>query len=260
MEAPFAIDGLTLQTDVSPAGWVVAAVRDFGDNNVGCLVPPVFAAYARLFHPAYRNVDDPATDGGYAEQEVTWSEIARANGRTAHPAMQWPSITGSWRFIYDDEQPGLWDRQPEQGTLPLAQTRRLLPVLAAHTTTPQRCWYAVWEGFGDLNLPVDDEEIPRVEMPGRSMLLLAGPLSAATTSLSSITWSDRRASLWWPEDRAWCVSTGVDVMETFVGGGEKCIAALVADDGLEAMRVGADQRLAWESDPINPVPTDRSRY
>lgn len=237
----------TLRTDVRPADWVVAAVRDFAVNTVSCLVPPVFAAYARVFHPALRT-----TEGG--DEEVSWTTVAHANGRIAHPAMQWPSITGSWGFLHGDGQPGLWDIPPEEGSLPVRQAARLARLLAAHTTTPERCWFAVWEGFGDLVLPVGDE-IPRVEMPARPMLLLSGPLRAATTSFASFR--DQLASLWWPDDRAWCVATDVDLMTTYVGGSRECVAALTADDGLEAMEISADQRLAWDSDPVNPVPPDR---
>jgi hypothetical protein len=35
------------------ADWIVAGVRDF-DYTVGSIVPAVFDAYARVFHPASR--------------------------------------------------------------------------------------------------------------------------------------------------------------------------------------------------------------
>ncbi|MEU4835005.1 hypothetical protein [Streptosporangium sp. NPDC023615] len=273
MDEPVSVNELTLQTDARPADWVVAAVRDFEDHVVGCLVPPVFGAYARVFHPARRTVEGAGRTEGSgkaegsgrtgdaegAEQEVTWTEVARANGRTPHPAMQWPSITGSWRFLREDGQPGIWDDLPAVGSLPMRQAARLVHLLSAYTTTPERCWFAVWEGFGDLGLPVGSG-IARVEMPARSMLLLTGPLRAATTSLAATPWCDQRAGLWWPHDRAWCVATDVDLMTTYVGGGEACVAALVADEELEAMEVGSDQRLTWDSDPANPVPPTGDRY
>jgi hypothetical protein len=42
--------------------------------------------------------------------------------------------------------PGL----PAEGTLPLDTAIALADVLARHTATPDRCWFAVWEGFGAL--------------------------------------------------------------------------------------------------------------
>ena len=93
---------------------------------------------------------------------------------------------------------------------------------------------------------------PRIQLPHRPMLLWAGPLSAATTSFDPPP-DDQRASLWWPEDRAWCVPTDVDLMTTYVGGGPECIDALVTDDELEAMPVSIDQPVTWDSDQLNPL-------
>ncbi|MEV4379484.1 hypothetical protein [Streptosporangium sp. NPDC049644] len=247
MDQPFTIGGLTLRTDMRPADWAMATARNFSDNVVGCLVPPIFAAYARVFHPALR-------EDGERTEEVSWAEVADANGRLTHPAMQWPSITGSWRSLFSGHQPGLWDTPPREGSLPVRQAARLARILAAYTVIPEQCWFAVWEGFGGLGLPVENEEIPRMEMPARSMLLLSGPLSAATTSLSEPSWLDQRAGLWWPRDRAWCVATDVDLMTTYVGGTDECIATLVADDELEVMKVSVDHRLGWDGDSLNPPP------
>jgi hypothetical protein len=245
MGSRFVIGALELATDVSPADWVVSGVRSF-EYDVGSLVPQGFPAYARVFHPAGRRA-------GEGTAEVRWAEVAEANGRRAHPAMEWIAITGSWRFLQDTSQPGVWDDPPWQGSLPVRQAARMAELLAAHTATPERCWFGVWEGFGALALP--REGSPLVPMPQRPMLLLSGPLSAVTTSLAEPP-LDQRASLWWPQDRAWCVATDVDLMTTYVGGSEACVAALVADDELEVMAVDVDQRTTWDSDRLNPVPRE----
>jgi hypothetical protein len=242
MGSRFVIGALELVTDTSPADWVVSGVRNF-EYDVGSLVPQGFPAYARVFHPAGRR-------SGEGPEEVRWAQVAQANGRRAHPVMEWIAITGSWRFLDGDSQPGVWDDPPSQGSLPVRQAARLAKLLAAHTATPERCWFAVWEGFGALAVPRDGS--PLVSMPGRSMLLLSGPLAAVTTSLAEPP-SDQRASLWWPQDRAWCVATDVDLMTTYVGGSEACVAALVADDQLEVMAVDVDQRTTWDSDRLNIV-------
>ncbi len=134
---------LTLSEEVSPAAWVLGRVRNF-DGTVGCLLPSGFDGYARLFHPAYRNT---AT---VQDEEVTWRAVAQANGRTAHPGMEWVAITGSWRYTHSEVQPGLWDHPPNTGSLPTRQTAQLDELLAAHTSTPAACWFAVWDGFGHL--------------------------------------------------------------------------------------------------------------
>ncbi|WP_083987199.1 hypothetical protein [Frankia sp. EI5c] len=238
-DTPFRIGALTLATDVSPADWVVAGTGSF-DYTVGSLVPRGFAAYARVFHPAWQ--------GG---EEVSWATVARANGRVDHPSMEWISITGSWRYLQSGQQPGLWDTPPLQGSLPIPQAARLAELLAPHTSTAERCWFAVWEGFGALAVPTDRS--PLIPMRHRSMVALTGPLSAVTTSLEEPPW-EQLASLWWPEDRAWCVATDVDLMSTYVGGSAECIDALTRDHRIEAVAVPADQRITWDSDGLNPTP------
>lgn len=163
--------------------------------------------------------------------------------------MQWSSITGSWR--HDDTQPGLWDREPSGGSLPIRQAARLAALLSGHTAKRGRCWFGVWDGFGALAVP--REGVTRVRMPQRPMLVLSGPLSAVTTSLERAPW-DQRANLWWPEDRAWCVATDVDLMSTYVAGSRACIAAVVASTDLEAMATSVDERIDWGSDTLNPLP------
>ncbi|MBX6389924.1 MAG: hypothetical protein IRZ08_13170 [Frankia sp.] len=226
-------------TDVSPADWVVAGtIGDWG--TIGSLLPAGFAAYARVLHPA-----------GLGERAVSWAEVARGNGRVAHPAMEWAAIADSSRHPRGATQPGLWDAEPTQGSLPVPQAARLAHLLARHTTTADRCWFAVWDGFGALAVPTAG--IPKVHLPGRDMVLLTGPLSAVTTSLAHPPW-DQRASLWWPDDRAWCVATDVDLMSTYLGGSQGCVDDLTGDDQLEAMPVPLDQRVTWDSDEVNPLP------
>jgi len=131
--------------DAAAASWVVEGVRGFAESVLS-LVPAGFEAYGRIFHPAWRW--DPAT-------RVSWREVAEANGRVAHRTMQWESITGALRFYHGDHQPGIWDHEPEEGSLPQELAPVLASLLAQHTATPDRCWFAVWEGFGCLDFGDD---------------------------------------------------------------------------------------------------------
>lgn len=117
--------------DVRAADWVVAGVRDF-DHTVGSLVPPLFDAYARVLHPAARD-----------DVEVTWAQVAAANGRQAHPSMEWVGITGSWAFLHGQVQPEVWDTEPDEGGLPAVQAEALATVLAGFTSAADDCFYAV---------------------------------------------------------------------------------------------------------------------
>jgi len=227
--------------DVRAADWVVAGVRDFAGHTIGSLVPPLFEAYARVLHPAARK-----------DVEVSWAQVAAANGRQAHSSMEWVGITGSWAFLHGQVQPEVWDTEPDEGSLPAASAEVLATVLAGFTSTADDCFYAVWDGFGASAL--DDATAARVQMPQRPMLLATGPLSqAARVSMEAPPW-DQSPSLWWPADRAWCVATDVDLMSTYVGGSRACIDAVLAAPGLEVWEVPDSQRVSFDSDTLNPVP------
>jgi hypothetical protein len=86
------------------------------------------------------------------------------------------------------------------------------------------------------------------------MLLLSGPARAAAVSLAAQSWISRSASLWWPDDHAWCVGTDIDLMTTYVGASARCVKRLLAEATLEILPVSAGQRVTWDSDTINPQP------
>jgi hypothetical protein len=129
-------------------------------------------------------------------------------------------------------------------------------LLAAHTETLEECFFAIWEGFGDL--PDGWPRRPKLPMPNGGMFLFRGPLAAATTSFS---WHDYRIpSLWWTADRAWCVGTDVDLRSSYVGATAACINDVLADPSLETFRVASDLWLSADADEVNPAPAGEYPY
>jgi hypothetical protein len=231
--------------------WIAAALHPFAEHRVSSLVPPVFDAYARVFHPAVRYADDEWLDDEGPlppDEDVTWAEVAAFNGRTAHPAMEWASITGSWEFRGSDDQPGMWNDAPAEGHLPVSVATRLTAALSSHTSTPADCWFGLWDGFG--HSPATDLTLA---LPSREYWLLRGPIDLAAANLGDEP-AEQSANLWWPADGAWFVATDIDLRTTYVGGSAACIADLLAADGLEAAQVPADQRTTWDADTVNPPP------
>lgn len=110
-------------------------------------------------------------------------------------------------------QVGVFDAVPEVGSLPRGLIELLVPVLAGHTTTPKNCWFAVWEGWGGIR--ADVASAPKFHVPQRSYHLLAGPIEAATENVNEHL--EQSASLWWPDDHAWCVATEIDFNTTYIG-------------------------------------------
>lgn len=248
------LERLRLCDDVSPAQWIVDCIHPFA-QDVGSIVPEGFDAYARIFHPAARN------EGGNTVP-VRWSEVAAANGRTIHPEMQWPAIADREPYSHTPH-PSLWDHVPNEGSLPSELIPEIVVALRRHTTTPDRVWFAVWDGYsalvfdesgiGTTDLPIDPSKRPRAptfELPGRAYYLLSGPIEGASESLGRWRW-EQSANLWWPEDRSWCVATEIDFSWTYVGGDETLIEELLAIPMVEAMRAEVTHGVTWDSDHLN---------
>lgn len=252
-DAPLTVDdvvalgAMEIVDDLRPAQWLTERVRSFGDN-VGSLVPATYQAYARLFHPAFA--------GG---KPVRWAEIAGANHRIAHPQMQFTRLTG-YASRYDPgyraRQIGVFDDAPEVGRLDPDLAMSLVDSLASHTATADRCWFAVWHGWGDLDRAFDRQ--PTFPLPGREYHLASGPLAAAAQSVGDSTFLHRSANLWWPDDHSWCVATEIDLDSTYVGASKACVEELLANPALETARVSLSAGITADSDPLNPVDGSRT--
>jgi hypothetical protein len=241
---PFA--GRPVETDVSPGAWIADALEPADNGVVASLVPPVFEAYARVFHPAVRYVGDDDVD-------VRWAEVARANGTVAHPAMEWGSITGALEFFDEADQPPVWNGAPPRGHVPQHVAQRLAAVLRQHTGTPEDCWFGIsteW-GFVPPGLP----HLFANRGWRRPVLLIRGPVELAAANMEDDP-GEQGPTIWWPADRSWFVATDLDLVTTYVGGSAACIAGLVAHPDLEVARVPPDQGITWDSDTINPLPED----
>ena len=186
--------------------------------------------------------------------------------------MQWHALVGSRDPLSMADS--VWrGSHPEQGNLAPDVLVALCEVLAGHSATAEDCYFCLWDGYGwiagsstllhssTVGAAGDREEAPapafsaeelshpRVELPHRSYLLLAGALSAA----AQIIWPPFRQSpnLFWPADRAWCTASELDFDSTLVGGTTQLIDTILDARALDAWRVEADDSLAANADRIN---------
>ena len=231
--------GLEFLEDVSEARWVEESVSEFG--RVRALAPERFPAYARVFHPAYLDTGLP----------VRWSTVASWTGRTVHPLMQFERIADlseDPEYLYKDPP---WGSLPEHGSIPEPECRTLVSVLREFTSTPEECFFCLWEGYGNIDTRLYKAS-SRVRSPGRDYLLFRGPLDAVTSFLNRVDgfWGDS-PNIWWPKDRAWCVATDIDLFDSYVGGTEDCIKAILNNPALEALPTTPDARVDLLADEIN---------
>ena len=93
--------------------------------------------------------------------------------------------------------------------------------------------------------------------PQRSFILFSGPLDAIDAfGRAGPPWLP--PNLWWPDDRAWFVSTDIDLASTYVGGSRVCIDAILSAEEVEALPASVDDPLGVAADTINPSTTSGS--
>ena len=163
--------------------------------------------------------------------------------------------------------------RPGTGTLDSDGLQALADALMPFTSTTDKGWFAVWEGFGQLtgtavevSASTDGHTMtsrpvaiappyvlsgPRVEAPYRRYLLLHGPVNSAPALHAML--GQQSPSVWWPQDRAWLVATEVDLDSTYVAGSDELVASLVTNDRLEALAIPIDAGITFDSDHVNPL-------
>ena len=252
--------------------------------GVKSLIPDRFEAYGRILHPVDRQIEaeevNRTIDSGElsalrdrerTERLMRWADIAELTGRQIHPRVQFDSLIGVPRE-------GAREYEAEIGTLRPGLYAALCDLLEAHTTTPTRCWFCLWDGYGQLHggaaagriygegsgptryeplPPAFEPEVmsgPRVSIPGRDYFLLEGRLSSWQQFFDD-SWAS--PEIIWPDDRAWCVASEIDLDSTYVGGSRDLIDGLLADDQFEALPADADDPIDTTGDTVNgPVVSD----
>jgi hypothetical protein len=206
--------------DVSPADWIGPRLGEFG-TSVTSVIPGGFETYARVLHPA------DSFGGGL----VRWADVATWSGLPLRSNGQFHSIA------LPPEAPqheAPWHGSPRQGSLVEPDAERLVELLRQWTTTPDQCWFCIWDGYGWQTRT--DRSEPRVHLPNRDYLLSVGPIEA----VASTTLFEERGqtpNLWWPEDKAWCVASEIDFPWTYVGGSADMVAQLTEDKRIEALEI-----------------------
>ena len=229
--------GLSWSTRVDEADWIAERLLAPDERVVASIVPGGFDAYVRLLHPIGAGTNPEGI-------RVRWSEVAAWSGWPLDRDSQFHAIAVSRD---GSEQPPSWrSAQPRRGRLEPDDAGALIDVLARHTSTPRRCWFCLWDGYGwqdtvpedaadrsaPTPIPADVRTGPRVQLPWRNYFLYSGPIDAALAFVDS---EGQTPNLFWPDDRAWCVASEIDLPSTYVGGSRQLAAQLVEDHRIETL-------------------------
>lgn len=250
---------LKIPRNNAAAKWLTAEVSNFNAGIVTSLVPNRFDAYVRIFHPAGTSNDTP----------VRWSEVADAVGGQMHARVQWHTLVGASDpgGVTGSKWPGC---RPSIGDLDCKTLAALCSILSHRTTRSECCFFGLWEGWGRKEYRelwnciggLKQTRVmrhkhgvvgPRFGVPrfaGRDYLLLCGPLRAAVEMVDAGL-TPASPNYIWPADRAWFVTTDIDLDSTFVGGTEELVNAILDSKEIEAWRVGPSDSLTIEADHLN---------
>lgn len=252
-----------IEKGLSPANpWV--ADGTWKGSPVSRFVPPIFSAYAKLFHPIYEDLSvfdrqiswdrlESAEPGDLSPMHeivakhstlvyggpetsaplhpISWRELAERYGLHYTPTLNVSSFSrrfpgGSWpRYLIGPREGHLEDR-----------TRDALADILATEDNSAECFFYFW------TLATTNWE---GSLLYRGSLLNIAAFSAMTDQVNSTP------TYWFPPDHAWLVSSDYDSPFTLIGGSESLIDRLIGSDVLECVRVAPDMRMDSGGDTPN---------
>jgi hypothetical protein len=221
---------------VAEADWIRDRLVTPVGSTVTSIVPGGFQAYARVLHPA-------VVTGGAKEALARWAQVAAWSGLELRANAQFHSVALPPRGPVSAELAA--SRAPRKGSLSAPDCSALAGWLRSHTTTPDSCWFCLWEGYAWQGvksdpIPVEILNGPRVALPRRDYVLFSGPVEA----VGAIDDAAFTPNLWWPSDRAWCVASAIDLPWTYVAGPAAMIAELSGHPDLEVFLAEPDDRVS----------------
>ena len=232
--------GVELADSAEIGDWPLGRLRHRDATHPGPFrvreqVPADYEAYLRILCPFVGAgiMQDGKPIGHHL---VTWNATAVQNGRIPHRLMD---VVG----IGPNHEDGLHGgNQPYQSLAPEQETQ-LFDILQRRTSSKSG-WFLLWDGdyHGSVGLP----ESSMVHDRESSLRFCAfhGPLSAWDGFWSEPRW-------WWPDDKAWCFQTNIDLDMTnciYLGASQVCVEEILDNPIIEAV-------VAYPDDPASAMDT-----
>jgi hypothetical protein len=214
--------------DVSVANWILDRLEPWDSSGVrvASFLPRGFGAYARIPN-RWAPEDEALGEGSLPPEHLASLVAALAEGSVSTVTLLYWTGWGDW-FGSSEALLTRVDREPTGLDKGHRLRRRRRQAVADH------------RALG---------EVPQIRAHSRAYFAFRAKLSAV--SLFEIAGRYQSPSLWWGDDRAWCVATEVDSRYTFVGASHACVGRIKASATLEAADASLD-------DPISPRVADGS--
>jgi hypothetical protein len=252
--------GVRVNSDLRAFDWISngrvktvphSTETDWPGVPVAAVIPDLFEAYAKIFHPIggrYENIDHPLDIEeqkilGLPECHILRDFVQRMRTEPEAPTLRWKKAAETLgvpfqRHLSDEWfrsvlEPGCWPRYvygPAEGLLKEREAAALISILSAFSSS-SNCYFRFAE------MPYIGTDKP---------LLHSGPLEQLQRFLKE---TDRQFTpeYWWPEDRSWCVCSDYDLCFTIVGGSKQLVDCILTNADLESIKVTPDTRVDYRA-------------
>jgi hypothetical protein len=221
---------------------------DWPGVPVAALIPEMFEAYAKIFHPIeghYENIDHPLDLEerkilGLPECHVLCDFVQRMRTDREAPTLRWKQVAEALGVPFQRQlshewfrpvlEPGCWPRYvsgPDEGILEEREATTLISILSESASSD--CYFR----FAEM-----------IYIGTNKPLLYAGPLERLQRFLKE-TGRQFTPEYWWPADRSWCVCSDYDLPFTIVAGSKQLIDSILTNAYLESIQVTPDTRVDY---------------
>lgn len=210
-------DPLTPARSPSAADWLV---RPIGG------IPLLVSTFAPEKFPSVVRVLNPLIDA--TGRPTSWTSVAQKVG------MSLAQVTNGDRLCQEYSAKTGERINVDYGSLSHDVAVVLADVLSHHTSTPEKCFFAVWTGYSGIRNELAGAPVV-VLPPEREMYLFEGTINAAAETVDEPSF--RRSLNWWPADQSWCVRNDIYADSVYVAGSQECISDLLHETRLETLSV-----------------------
>ncbi|OWV74325.1 hypothetical protein ATY77_31570 [Rhizobium sp. R634] len=259
-------------TDLSEIEWIKNGIAKATPETLGTvsrLIPPIFPAYVKVFHPIYEDLT-------VEDAQLSWQDHAKLADEfaSAKPGDTLATILNNCTMVYGGPGPdaqlvplrwralcdalgmpyaptlsvwsftrrfagGSWPKRligPDEGNLAPLERDALISILRRHTP-PAHCFFHLWLLATEI---MED-------------LVFRATLAEAAAFPDEVPDARLTPTHWFPEDRSWLVCSDYDLTFTLVGGSELLAQDLLDSQALECVRVYPNTRIDSRADIPDPL-------